>query len=138
MYNRIFIDTNPIVYLIGNQLPYSLKVRDFLSHEMFEGAEFYTSTITDTEFLAKPYKMNDYEAVEAYREFLERLNVLKCYVNEPIAVTAAKIRAQYDGIKTADSIQLAASIESRCDCFFTNDAQLRQVIQANVVYLGDL
>ena len=33
---------------------------------------------------------------------------------------------------------MAASIECGCDTFFTNDKQLKQVTEANVIYIGDL
>ena len=90
MYRRIFLDTNPIVYLLEKQLPFALKVHSFLMEGMRNGAEFYTSTITDTEFLAKPYRIGDYAAIDACWGFLARLNVLKCFVNEEIAVDARR------------------------------------------------
>lgn len=138
MYRKIFLDTNPVVYLLEDTMPFAQIVDDFLTKESLGGAEFYTSTITDTEFLAKPYHSGDYGTIDAYWEFLKRMDILKCFVNEEIAVDAAKIRARYGGIKTADSIQLATSMNCGCDCFFTNDGQLRQVVGANVVYLGDM
>ena len=41
-------------------------------------------------------------------------------------------------IKLPDALQLAAGIECSCDVFLTNDKQLRQVQEANVLYLADL
>jgi len=138
VYKRVFLDTNPIIYLLEDQQPYSLKVKSFLFDCMNSGSEFYTSTITDTEFLIKPYLEKNISDIEYYKDFLKALSVLKCFINETIAENAAKIRAKYSDIKLGDALQLAASIETQCDAFFTNDKQLKQVIEANVVYLGDL
>ena len=69
---------------------------------------------------------------------MKTLNVLKCHIDEKIAVTAAKIRAKYSGIKTPDSLQLASAIESGCSLFLTNDKQLRQVEEIKILLVDDL
>ena len=138
MYNRIFLDTNPLIYLIEDMIPFAEKVYQFIYSEGTAGARFYTSTITDTEFLVHPYKCESLEIIGLYWNFLKALDVLKCHIDEKIAVTAAKIRAKYSGIKTPDSLQLAAAIESNCDVFLTNDKQLRQVEEIKVLLVDDL
>lgn len=138
MSNRIFLDTNPLIYLIENTMPFAEKVDRFIFSKWLQDSEFYTSTITDTEFLVMPYKLEDFETIAEYWDFLHKFDVLKCFINEAIAVTAAKIRAKYEGIKTADSLQLAAAIESECDVFLTNDKQLRQVEEIRVLLIDDL
>ena len=93
MYERVFLDTNPLIYLVEKRLPYAFAVRNFLSREIHEGEEFYTSTITDTEFLVLPYRERDFEAVSAYSELLSSLNVLKCFVTDAIADRATGTQA---------------------------------------------
>ena len=83
----------------------------------------YTSTITDTEYFVHPYREKDF---------------LKISVGEDIAEKAAQIRAKYQGIKTADSLQLASAIVYECDVFLTNDKQLRQVEEIRVLLVDDL
>lgn len=138
MHKKVFLDTNPIIYLLENQQPYSLKVRNFLLDCMNINAEFYTSTITDAEFMVKPLRENRLEDIETYKDFLSNLNVLKCYISESIAERAAKIRVNYKSVRLGDALQLATSIETNCDAFLTNDSQLKQVAEANVVYLDSL
>lgn len=138
MYNKIFLDTNPIIYFLEDSKPYSTKVKAFLSDCLLNNCEFYTSTITDAEFMVKPYSENKLADIETYNEFLGSLNVLKCYITESIASRAAQLRALYTNIKLADALQLAAAIESGCDAFLTNDRQMKQVKQANVLLLDDL
>lgn len=137
MAEKIFVDTNPLIYLLGKKEPYYEKVLNFFSDKIQNEVEFYTSTITDAEFLVKPTLDKDYTQISLYEEFLKRLGFLKCYVNEQIAKRSAEIRAKYAGVKLADSLQLATSIECNCDCFFTNDIRLKQVVEAKVLYLGD-
>ena len=138
MYNRIFLDTNPLIYLIEDMTPFAEKVYQFIYSEGTAGSQFYTSTITDTEFLVHPYKCENLEIIGLYWNFLKTLNVLKCHIDEKIAVTVAKIRAKYSGIKTPDSLQLASAIESGCSLFLTNDKQLRQVEEIKIQLVDDL
>lgn len=135
---KVFIDTNPLIYLTGMQEPYYEKVLNFFADCITEDAEFYTSTITDAEFLIKPFADNNIKQIENYKQCLKRLGVLKIFINEQIAEKAALLRAKYTNIKLADALQLAASIDCNCDIFFTNDKQLKQVTEAKVMYLGDL
>lgn len=138
MVRRIFIDTNPIVYLLGKQKPFYDKVLRFMADSISADAEFYTSAVTDAEFLVKPFADNDIKQVEKYRDFLKRLGFLKCFISEQIAETATRIRAKYTDIKLADAFQLAAYIDCNCNEFLTNDKQLKQVSEVNVIYLSDL
>lgn len=138
MHRKIFLDTNPIIYLLENRFPYATKVRDFIVNGLDAEAEFYTSTITDAEFLVRPYIVNDIKGISAYKGFLDDLNVLKCFITDEIAEIAARIRAKYPSIKLGDSIQLAASIDCNCDAFFTNDRQLKQVAEINCVLVDEL
>ena len=135
---RVFLDTNPIIYFLGQQEPFYSKVVKFMSDCIADDAEFYTSTVTDAEFLVKPFEDNDEQQVEKYKDYLKSLEFLKCFINEQVGERAARIRADYPEIKLGDALQIAASIECGCDIFFTNDKQLKQVTEANVVYLGDL
>ena len=103
-----------------------------------DDAEFYTSTITDAEFLVKPFEIEDKEQIEKYRNLLNSLEFLKCFINDQVGEKAAKLRAKYPDIKLGDALQMAASIDCNCDTFLTNDKQLTQVNEAKVLYIGDL
>ncbi len=138
MGKKIFIDTNPLIYLVSGQEPYCKKVMNFMSDCIENDCEFYTSTITDAEFLTKPFLRNDFEQVRKYKTYIVQLDFLKCYINESVAENAARLRVKYPEIKLADALQLASSIECNCDIFFTNDKQLKHVKEANVLYLGNL
>ncbi|MBP5567746.1 MAG: PIN domain-containing protein [Treponema sp.] len=138
MIKRVFIDTNPLIYLLGQKEPFCSKVLKFMSDCIADGSEFYTSTITDVEYLVKPLENNDLDQIEKYRDYLKKLEFVKCFISEQIAERAAKIRAKYTDIKLADALQIAASLDCNCDVFLTNDKQLKQITEVDVVYLGDL
>lgn len=138
MAKRVFIDTNPLIYLLGKQEPYFTKVLKFMSDCIDEDAEFYTSTITDAEFLVKPYEDNDLNQIHKYKNYLSSLEFLKCFISEQVAEKAAQLRVYYPSVKLGDALQMAASIDCNCDIFLTNDKQLKQVNEAKVLYLGDL
>ena len=135
---RVFIDTNPLIYLLGKQEPYYTKVLKFMSDCIDEDAEFYTSTITDAEFLVKPYEDKDLNQIHKYKNYLSSLEFLKCFISEQVAEKAAQLRVDYPSVKLGDALQMAASIDCNCDIFLTNDKQLKQVNEAKVLYLGDL
>ncbi len=138
MAKKVFIDTNPLIYLVAQQEPFYSKVVKFMSDCIAEDVEFYTSTITDAEFLVKPFEDKDNEQAERYRDYLNKLEFVKCFISEQIGERAAKIRADYHDIKLGDALQMAASLDCNCDVFFTNDKQLKRVTEAHVVYLGEL
>lgn len=55
-----------------------------MSECISDDAEFYTSTITDAEFLVKPFETEDDEQVEKYRSLLNSLEFLKCFINDQV------------------------------------------------------
>ncbi len=136
--NRIFLDTSPLIYYLDGFEPFASKVERYLLSAMDNGDSLYTSTITDTEYLVHPYREKSYIKIISYKSFLQDIHVLKIGIGESIAEKAAQIRAFYQGIKTADSLQLAAAIESGCDVFLTNDKQLKQVSELRALLVDEL
>ena len=136
--SRIFLDTSPFIYYLDGFEPFASKVEKFLLSAMDTADFLYTSTITDTEYLVHPYREKSYIKIIAYKSFLQNIHILKTGIDETIAEKAAQIRAFYQGIKTADSLQLAAAIGSGCDLFLTNDKQLKQVSEITVLLVDEL
>lgn len=138
MHGKVFLDTNPFIYLVGEISPFYNKVLDYIAFGMEKSAKFYTSTITDAEFFVKPFADRDFVQMENYQTYLKRMGFIKVNINEQIAKRAALIRSIHKAIKLGDALQLGACIEYGCDVFLTNDGQLRQVKEVNVMYIGDL
>ena len=138
MANHVFVDTNPLIYILDYLSPFYTKTSSFFEKCIRNNSEFYTSTITDAEFIVKPLMEQQFDKISMYHDFLKNFGFLKCFINEPIASRSAQIRVKYNCIKLADSLQLASAIESGCNLFLTNDKQLKQVEEIKVLFVDDL
>lgn len=136
--SKTYFDTTPLIYFLDDEKPFSDKVAAFIFDHQDEDDFYLTSTITDTEYLVFPYKTENKDKIQAYENFLSDFGFQIVEPNRAITKQAAKLRAKYPGLKGMDSIHLATSIYFNCDSFLTNDTQLRQVTEANVVLVDDL
>ena len=125
-YNKIFIDTTPLIYFLDNDVNFGEKTRLIFEETLSENATVLTSTITCTEYLVYPYRTGNQEKVKAFFEFLQDFDIPMVGIDVDIAKKAAEIRAEYKFFKARDALQLATAICSNCDVFLTNDNQLRQ------------
>jgi len=125
-FRRIFFDTSLLIYFLDANSIFKPQMDKIFYELLNNSSQFITSTVTVEEFLVFPYRNEDNAAVKSFWTFINEgnINVLEIDVN--IAVEAAKIRAEYRHIKTADALQIAAAICGGCDLFLTNDRQLKQ------------
>ncbi len=126
------------IYLLENREPFAQKVLDYIVKGLDEQAEFYTSAITDAEFLVKPYREANNTVIETYWNLMRRLHFTSKQIDSAVADQAARLRAKYKALKLGDALQLAASIKCACTEFFTNDVQLKQISEVNVIFMGEL
>jgi predicted nucleic acid-binding protein len=97
-----------------------------------------TSIITLLEVLVKPKRDDNPDAVRDYRDLLLSYpNLQMVPVDVQCAETASDLRARY-GIKTPDAIQVSAALLGGATAFVTNDDQLKQVNELEVVLLEEL
>ena len=136
--SKIYFDTTPIIYFLDDEKPFSDKMLSFICSHQNENDFYLTSTITDAEYLVFPYRMEFDEKVKAYETFLKDFYFQVIEPNRAITKTAAKLRAKYKGLKGMDAIHIATSIYYNCDIFLTNDAQLKQVSEANILLVDDM
>ena len=78
------------------------------------------------------------DLVYAFNTLKKILNIESIELTEKISMIAVNLRTKYKNIKPLDSIHLASAISAGCDVFFTNDKQLKQVSELNILYLSDL
>ncbi|MBQ9817886.1 MAG: PIN domain-containing protein [Proteobacteria bacterium] len=138
MGNRIFFDTNPIIYYLETHTDYSDIVLNFIIKQKALGAEFYTSTITNAEYLYKPFREQRLDLVRFYSDFLNIYDFKVSSITESIALKSAQLRSKYSALKLPEALQLAAAIECQCNTLLTNDERLSQVVEANVLCLDRL
>ena len=133
---KIFCDTAPFIYCIEENDEYYHVVRNFFLENV--EADLVTSAITVGEYLTMPYRTGKIEYAKAFYKMIEDMDVELIDVSREIADEAARIRAEYEGFKLMDAIQLAAAVREGCNLFLTNDKQLRQFKEIEVVIVSDM
>lgn len=135
-YKKIFLDTAPVIYYLEGIQPYYSIIRDIIFGGLKSGAGFYTSTVTNTEYLVVPFREKNLLKIGNFETFKKLLTVNVTDIDDKISITAAKIRAAYSSIKGMDALQVAACIETGCDVFVTNDKQLLHISEINPVLIS--
>ena len=130
---RIFIDTSPYIYYLEKNSMYGNKVKEFLMRNYDSGSEFVTSAITIEEYSIVPYREENTKLLNDFELLLEDMETKVVDITKTIAKKAAQIRADYKNFKAMDALQLAAALQSGCSVFLTNDKQLRQFKELNVM-----
>lgn len=138
MFSKLYLDTAPLIYFLEDHPRYALKIQSVIEENLSKNCKFATSVITNVEYLPKPMQEGKDDLVFAYNALKRILNMEYIPVLEDISMTAVRLRTKYPGIKALDSIHIATAIHSGCDAFLTNDKQLKQVTEIQVVYLEDL
>jgi len=134
---KIFIDTAPLIYYIEENSDYIAYL-----NLIFENPEKYqniisTSVITLLEVLVLPYKNNNIQLVNKYKNILENSNDIEIYpVTIEISKYAAELRAKYN-LRTPDSIQFATAIIIKAGIFLTNDISLKRVSEIKTITLDE-
>ena len=127
MSSRIFFDTAPIIYFLDKSPLYFEKMKQFLYKTANDNSQFYTSVITDMEYVVEPYRENNDQKINNYYAFQNFLDMKKIDINTEIASYAGMLRGKYDFLKGLDSLQIAAAHFYDCDYFVTNDKALLHV-----------
>ena len=99
MGDRVFFDTNPIIYLLDDHPVYAVLVENFILQKKLCDCRLYTSVITNAEFLCKPIANREYNKLDIYNHFIERLEFYVSPITETIAYQSAQLRAKYKGLK---------------------------------------
>lgn len=123
----VTLDTAPIIYYLQDH-----RVFAPVFAPLFEAADrgelgIVISAVTLTEVLTGPLQSKDEVLAARYRETLTHsLGWELRPVDEEVAATAARLRAEYK-LRTPDAIQVATAIASRSHALITNDRGLRRV-----------
>ncbi|TYQ15369.1 UNVERIFIED_CONTAM: putative nucleic acid-binding protein [Acetivibrio alkalicellulosi] len=136
--SKVFIDTAPIIYFIEEHPLFSSFPTTLFEKMENDKIEVVTSTLTLTEVLTMPYKLERTDIAEIYKDFFFNSKGFTIWdLTADISEIAAKIRAEF-GFKTPDAIQLATFQYLNCDFFVTNDIQLKRYNKNAVIVLSDL
>lgn len=137
-YSSVFFDTAPIIYFIEQHPQYGPIMKEFVDAFSEGKVMAYTSVITITEVLAKPVADAKDTLADQFIQFLKYGNNLQLLdITADIAEFAGKLRGNYKTIRTLDAIQLAAAYVTGSKLFVTNDKQLKNVKEMEVLILDD-
>ncbi len=137
-FNRVFIDTAPIIYFLENSSLYMESMERFFAKCVKEHKQIVISALTVEEYLVSPYSNGQMEYVDNFKRFIKYMDVEVVDIDATIAERGAKIRGQYKNFKAMDSLQIAAAVVRKCDVFFTNDKQLRQEKELPCITMEDI
>lgn len=96
-----------------------------------------TSVLTLLEIAIKPLRLGRPEIVDAYEALIGDITNLAINdVDGRSARIGAELRDK-NGLRTPDSLQIAACFANRAEAFVTNDGRLRRVKEIEIVMLDD-
>jgi predicted nucleic acid-binding protein len=134
----IGLDTAPFIYFIEQQPEFLPIVRPVFAAIGEGRLAACTSALTLLEVLVVPYRSGQAPLADQYEQFLAHSRGLRLIeLDHPQLRAAAQIRARHQTVRTADAIQIAASLTGGCSVFVTNDRQLPQLPGLRVVQLRD-
>jgi predicted nucleic acid-binding protein len=133
-----FIDTAPLIYFIEAHPIYGEMVKQVIMSCTKKKILIASSVITLHEVLVRPYRDANTLLAEKFSTFLKNNRSLRMLIiSEDVSELAAKLRGDYAWLKLADAFQIAAALDAGADLFLTNDKQLKQIREIQVVVLDD-
>jgi predicted nucleic acid-binding protein len=114
---RLFLDTAPVIYFVEDNPVYRQRVQAVFELVDAGTLEVVTSPITLSECLVHPFRFQQTEAIDQFRELL--LNgpnvtfvVIDQFCRKPATACA---------VPDADALQVATALAAGCDALLTND-----------------
>jgi predicted nucleic acid-binding protein len=130
------IDTAIFVYYVEEHPTYVGLVSPLFEALDESRCQAVTSALTLLETLVVPYREGNPAIAERYEILLSRSRGLKLVeLDHALLRVAARLRADY-GVKTPDSIQLAAAVSKGCTTFVTHDRPLSKVQGIRILQIG--
>lgn len=137
-FKRAFVDTALFIYLLEDQPAFAEATERFLNFCHVRQVELVTSILTYLEFCVKPYREHRLDLIQKYQEMIHASGFLVSTVTLPDCDQAAKLRAQYPGLKAFDALQIALALKEGCTIFACNDKRLKSVKEIEVLTLDEL
>lgn len=134
---RVGVDTAIFIYWIEED-PRFMPFVEPLFEEVAAGTrEIVTSALTLLELLVVPYRAGNADLAQRYEELLTNSRGIAVIdLSRDQLRIAAQLRAA-TGVKTPDSLQLAAATSAGCTAFLTNDRRIPAIRGMRVLQLGD-
>jgi predicted nucleic acid-binding protein len=122
---RVYFDTNVFIYLVEGYVDFETSLNEIRESILHQEAEIFTSELTLCEVLVLPFRSNNTEFVNIYRQFIEDSGAFNLIpTTRETYIRASLFRAQMR-LKMADSIHVATAVECGSDIFVSNDTGLK-------------
>ncbi len=135
---RVYIETAPFIYYAENRVGYVEKMKAVFKQIMDNNISVITSTITLSECLTKPLKVQNWVLVKEYEALLRHSsNIYMVSVDAEISRKSADIRAQYN-LHTPDAIHIATGIYTNCQILLSNDMAFKRISNISTLLLDEI
>ena len=117
---RIYLDSCLVIYLVEEHPIFALILENLIARQT--DLILTASNLTAMEGLVMPLRNNKQILIEKFENWFEQVQVVS--LKKEIFYQAARLRADFTGLKTPDALHLAAAVYYNCDEFWTNDNRL--------------
>ena len=119
----VYLDSCLVIYLVEEHPIYAPLLEIYVANA--PDLIFIVSNLTEMECLVMPFRKNNQPLIDKFQDWFEQVEVVS--FGEEIYHQAARLRADFTGLKTPDALHLAAAIYHNCAEFWTNDNRLDKV-----------
>jgi predicted nucleic acid-binding protein len=120
---RVYCDSVILIYYFEGVPPHKARATTRLAALWAAGDMVAISDLVRLECRMQPLRLGDTVLLDKYDDLFAQPIVERVAITTAVFDRATVIRATHN-FKLADSLHLAAAVESSCDRFLTNDARL--------------
>lgn len=133
----IFLDSMIFIYWFDQDVRFLSKIEPWFTKIESKKVRAITSIISVTEVLSVNKLQNLPEELNIFKQFFLNTEGLTVFdINWEIGIEAAKLRRNYQYLKTPDSLQLATAMVHQANLFITNDSKLTKLKIPNLKILS--
>ena len=119
----VYLDSCLVIYLVEEHQTFAPLLENYIANS--PDLIFVISDLTEMECLVMPFRKNNQPLIDKFQEWFEKAQIIS--LDKEIFHQAARLRADFIGLKTPDALHLAAAVYHNCDEFWTNDNRLDKV-----------
>jgi len=132
MPDRVFLDTNALVYFISNERKKKVRAREII----FSSEEVYVSSQIISEFISVCFSkklLSADEIISIVNQLIEALNFVA--VEESTIKKALQIKHKL-GFSFWDCLVISSALENNCSILYTEDLQEGQIIENTLTIIN--
>ena len=123
MKDKVFIDTNILLYLLSND-----KAKKIVSKEILKSNHNISTQVLNefSNISLKKFNLSGFDTIEAIKKISEKTTVF--IFNEETIIDAINLKEKYK-LQYYDSLILATALENGCTVLYSEDMQHDQIIE---------